>query len=62
MITFYSFPKCGTCGKDLLPVEDVSKEGVVYLKGWVCMACKTQAILRSGDVFISDTKKEGSGR
>lgn len=57
MITFYSFPKCEH-GHDLLPVEDVTKEGVVYLKGWVCVACRVQAIFRSGDVFIEEAKGE----
>lgn len=57
MITLPGFPKC-KCGNDLLPVEDVTTTNVVYLKGWLCFACKIQAIFRSGSVYIESTLSE----
>lgn len=56
-INMVGWPKHG-CGGDLVPIEDVTQEGQVYLKGWVCLDCKVQAMFRRGDVFVESTKDE----
>ena len=47
-------PPCGTenCNGKLLPVEDVSKEGQVYFKGWFCTACATSWLFNAGRIVV----------
>lgn len=60
-ISLKAIPKC-SCGTDLIPFEDVSQNGQVYLKGWACVHCQTQHIIRSGDVYKSSVVDDNRKR
>jgi len=47
-LTLSELPGC-SCGKGkLVPIEDYTQGGVVYLKGWFCTACQSFYYFRSG--------------
>lgn len=49
-VNIRELPDCSCTRAKLLPVEDVSKDGVIYLKGWFCPVCNTSWLLYSGTV------------
>ena len=43
-------PDCPCGGGKMLPIEDYSQNGAVYLKGWFCPKCKEGVISKAGDL------------
>ena len=50
-VNIRELPNCSCARAKLLPVEDVSKEGSVYLKGWFCPVCNNSWLFHSGIIY-----------
>jgi len=50
-INLSELPTCKCSNGRLLPVQDVAKEGGVYLKGWFCTSCNMSWLFSSGGII-----------
>lgn len=47
-----SLPVCPKCAKGvMLPMQDESRSGAIYIKGWVCNNCYHSIAFKSGELY-----------
>lgn len=45
-------PKCPKCDNGImLPMQDESRTGGIYVKAWICNACFHNIALKSGELY-----------
>jgi hypothetical protein len=50
-------PRC-ECGGVIVPFTDEGrKEGVVVIRGWACLSCHKNLVMRSGILLETEIKK-----
>jgi len=52
-VNLEQLPACGVCDKGaMLPLMDETKDGRIFLKGWVCSTCREFIYFKAGTFYV----------
>ena len=51
-INLDKLPVCPKCNKgEMLPMQDESRVGAIYIKGWICNNCYHNIAFKAGELY-----------
>jgi hypothetical protein len=52
VVELSKLPECPKCAKGaMLPMQDESRTGAIYIKGWICNNCYHNICFRAGELY-----------